>query len=640
VAADFIRRAELVKQRCVVAADNLQAAQHRDTLRYAKLRSGFYTPKMHSYLPGDYVYVKQHDKAGLDLPAKKLILRVAEVRPSGVLVLQGRCGKLQHVNMNNCAPCHLPNVDPAIDWSLRKGPEDAVCEHCGDDDVAVKGSLIFCDNCNGAWHLSCHNPTLNKRPRGTWVCCQCLQQGITVEMIKSSQKEQDQLARQQMQPERYTAGQQQDKALHGRLLYRTFVRDLQGNPVTKRYLGLVHFRGVQPDGNLLVIYEDGDAEVTTRQSLKAAAVEWLPEGTAVPANIKFATPSEAYNQIQQTAQQRAAETATMRAARPTAANTGPKSKSQQQRGRRTTPGSAYNKKPATESRPVMRTRSMARQSAAANVAAATTSMPMVAPRAAASPLAADTIKAGTTALNSTDELCLLEIPTNSGSPLPEYWDLTSAGGVQEAMQLLMPGRLPSKDATRIARMIAGALNPESTPAAKGFVPTETAELEVLLQSVDFSGCSTFYDPYAGSGTVARVLAMAGFNVTQNDVDQSWGHATATDALQPGNYMLSPQVIVTSPPFELLDLAAPLAARMAGVVACIHVPGHWISNPRVARQQWLQELAVQGRVHVVMGLPRGAIQRRCAWLLVFASSCKKQLMLQTGSYSVPCYYAQR
>ena len=208
------------------------------------------------------------------------------------------------------------------------------------------------------------------------------------------------------------------------------------------------------------------------------------------------------------------------------------------------------------------------------------------------------------------------------------------------MQLLMPGRLPSKDATRIARMIAGALNPESTPAAKGFVPTETAELEVLLQSVDFSGCSTFYDPYAGSGTVARALGVAGFSVTQNDVDQSWGHANATDALQPGNYMLSPQVIVTSPPFELLDLAAPLAARMAGVVACIHVPGHWISNPRVARQQWLQELAVQGRVHVVMGLPRGAIQRRCAWLLVFASSCKKRLMLQTGLYSVPCSYAQR
>jgi hypothetical protein len=28
---------------------------------------------------------------------------------------------------------------------------------------------------------------------------------------------------------------------------------------------------------------------------------------------------------------------------------------------------------------------------------------------------------------------------------------------------------------------------------------------------------------------------------------------------------------------------------AAVAACVHVPGHWISNPRAARQQWLQQL---------------------------------------------------
>ena len=55
--ADFLARASLVKHRTVMAGDNLLIAQHRDTLRYAKLRSGNYTPQLKRYLPGDYVYV-------------------------------------------------------------------------------------------------------------------------------------------------------------------------------------------------------------------------------------------------------------------------------------------------------------------------------------------------------------------------------------------------------------------------------------------------------------------------------------------------------------------------------------------------------------------------------------------------------
>ena len=58
-AADFLARAKLVQDRSIMAGDNLRIAQHRDTLRYAKLRSGCYTPQLKRYLPGDYVYVKR-----------------------------------------------------------------------------------------------------------------------------------------------------------------------------------------------------------------------------------------------------------------------------------------------------------------------------------------------------------------------------------------------------------------------------------------------------------------------------------------------------------------------------------------------------------------------------------------------------
>ena len=236
-------------------------------------------------------------------------------------------------------------------------------------------------------------------------------------MIKSSQREQDQLARQQLQPERYTAGQQQDKALHGRLLYRTFTKDLQGNPATRRYLGLVHFRGKQPGGNLLVTYEDGDAEVTTRQSLKAAAVEWLPEGTPVPAGVRFPTPAEAYEYIRQSAQLRSNNAAATRATRSVAVNNnGYNTRNQSQRRARAPPAPANNNEPAPESRHGRRNLSKARQSAAASLAAVSSRLPTVVPWVAASPMIAGVIQAGTTAHTATDELCLVAVPAITGSP--------------------------------------------------------------------------------------------------------------------------------------------------------------------------------------------------------------------------------
>jgi hypothetical protein len=100
-----------------------------------------------------------------------------------------------------------------------------------------------------------------------------------------------------------------------------------------------------------------------------------------------------------------------------------------------------------------------------------------------------------------------------------------------------------------------------------------AEVQPLFTSLDFSSCSSFYDPFAGSGTISSAFQQQGYAVRNHDLNPYWGHATAADALQPDSYLLPYQVIVTSPPFELLDVALPLLAAKAAVVACIHVPGH-------------------------------------------------------------------
>jgi hypothetical protein len=131
------------------------------------------------------------------------------------------------------------------------------------------------------------------------------------------------------------------------------------------------------------------------------------------------------------------------------------------------------------------------------------------------------------------------------------------------------------------------------------------EVQVLLRAVDFSGCSGFFDPFAGSHTVSRAFSGHGIPVVENDIDPFWNCATTVDALQPCSYdWLRPQVVVTSPPFDLLDLVAPLLACKAGAVACVHVPGHWLASPRVARQAWLSAMSGSGQAPCDHGLAKG------------------------------------
>jgi hypothetical protein len=105
-----------------------------------------------------------------------------------------------------------------------------------------------------------------------------------------------------------------------------------------------------------------------------------------------------------------------------------------------------------------------------------------------------------------------------------------------------------------------------------------------------------------------------------------------------HYQVPTQVFITSPPFDLLDIAAPLLTEFAHVVSCIHVPGHWISNPRVARQLWLSQLAAQDRLHIIMGLPRGPSNRKCAWVLIFSSAQMKKQLLRLRETAIPYSYA--
>jgi Integrase zinc binding domain/Integrase core domain/PHD-finger/C-5 cytosine-specific DNA methylase len=178
-AAYLIKRAEVLRQHCAIAGGNLRIAQHRDKLRYQRMRSGYYNTVTTKFTPGGAVYVRRPNvPTNLQGAVRPGIYAIREVRDSGTIVVNGRCGTLAEVHTTNCAPCHLPNLDLTIDPTLRDVPESHTCHNCGSP--AREESMLVCDGCLRGYHLHCLEPPLSDVPEESpWCCPDCHQQGIT-----------------------------------------------------------------------------------------------------------------------------------------------------------------------------------------------------------------------------------------------------------------------------------------------------------------------------------------------------------------------------------------------------------------------------------------------------------------------------
>ncbi|CAM6125102.1 unnamed protein product [Calypogeia fissa] len=164
-------RAALFKRVMPMAMENLAIAQHRDTLRYAHTRGGSFKPKVRKFEVGDFVYLQRQPNDTLDTSTSRIILRVKSLNPSGVLELQGADGRTIKDHSKNCAPCHLPNLDPTIVTSNWIPPADYPCKVCQRIDDADQ--MLLCDHCNGGYHMFCLQPQLTQVPPGLWFCPLC-----------------------------------------------------------------------------------------------------------------------------------------------------------------------------------------------------------------------------------------------------------------------------------------------------------------------------------------------------------------------------------------------------------------------------------------------------------------------------------
>jgi hypothetical protein len=59
-------------------------------VRYATIKGGSYRPSIRRFSPSDFVYLQQTAPTTLDVTAGCTILKVHEVLPSGMLMLEGR----------------------------------------------------------------------------------------------------------------------------------------------------------------------------------------------------------------------------------------------------------------------------------------------------------------------------------------------------------------------------------------------------------------------------------------------------------------------------------------------------------------------------------------------------------------------
>ena len=173
VRQELALRAELMKKNMLIAGQNLRVAQHRDTLRYARIRGGGYLPKIRRFAVGDFVYVQHSSETpSLGVKARAEILRVHKLGEKGALTLIGKDGGTVSVNATNCAPCHLPGIDGTIQLGLSPIPKEAPCVVCLSP-AGFKRSIV-CDGCDAVYHMACLSPVMKTVPAGVWHCPGCV----------------------------------------------------------------------------------------------------------------------------------------------------------------------------------------------------------------------------------------------------------------------------------------------------------------------------------------------------------------------------------------------------------------------------------------------------------------------------------
>jgi hypothetical protein len=188
--------------------------------------------------------------------------------------------------MSQCAPCHLPGIDPSIDTRLADPTYDTLCEVCGSPHHTDSDVMLLCDVCDNGWHLKCLQPPLDAVPDGDWLCPRCAADGVTPEQLRASVQQREAQQQQETAPNLYPNRQMRERdaaarLLHGRLVLKPFY--VPGTRRARPYWGRVHFMGDEHRPKYFhVYYEDGDMHESRLADIEP---HLQPADTALPAGV-------------------------------------------------------------------------------------------------------------------------------------------------------------------------------------------------------------------------------------------------------------------------------------------------------------------------------------------------------------------
>lgn len=296
--AELMRRQARYQHLAPMATANKAIAQHRDMQWYAQRRSGNYLPRLYTFHAGDLVYCEARTGDALQTKASPIILRITEVRDTGVLILQGRDGKLKAVHSSQVAPCHLAGIDTTLDAELQYTTGAEKCQICHSPED--EATMVMCDNCFTGWHMACLTPAMKVVPKGVFVCPRCSKAGFTLQQVaaKAAVRHEQDMRLQQIKQNfpAPAAKKARSKAarLDGRLCQRWLPTALQ---IPQWEYSRLHFRGVNSGPKqLLLISQDGDYEHLSYGALEkridSGFIRLLDRKDVLPKGVQIPLPNQ------------------------------------------------------------------------------------------------------------------------------------------------------------------------------------------------------------------------------------------------------------------------------------------------------------------------------------------------------------
>jgi hypothetical protein len=261
----LLERSQIAEQFGAQVVENLKLAHARNAARFKHVRSGVYIPKVYHYKPGDYVFIlNSEDKipgGAMGIRARPEVLKVIQVKSTGVLVLQNQAGRTFNKHKEMVAPCTLTNIEGTTHPGLIRPSANLACTRCGDHRRGAV--MLLCDSCDAPYHTYCLHPPLDEVPEGDWLCPECVRAGITMQQVAERQSRyietpQSRPNLELPSPHRRKKAQQLADQWHGKVVTKQ-VRGgdtVYGRMVFQGPTGLMWFK---------IYWEDGTAtEHTTR----------------------------------------------------------------------------------------------------------------------------------------------------------------------------------------------------------------------------------------------------------------------------------------------------------------------------------------------------------------------------------------